>query len=364
MTPLKYKSIKLIAFLYFLYILLTRKDLFNSVFEMFGITISIQFLLIILCLIPILFVSMTYISRLTKEKRYLNNFTIITQYQPPSNIHPAIAGMLIDKNIGKREFFATLFNLIINGNIAIDEKIINGKYKYSLIKNKSFKSSISCDRLISASLFKNKDSVPFERITFQTDLPITFIRDELVKLNYFEDSYCNKYDNKLSDRNILKTKWIESIERASNRFSFLLTKKEKVINQKRVNKDIKIINELFSRDNLKPLKKLKKGFSNDTLLYTKLGAEERVKWLGFKDYLQTAERFRLDEEKVETFSKYLPYAIALGVETEWAKRFENMDINRLEWFRSQKSESIRRHNSQKVYFKHLINFLGQIYVKQ
>jgi hypothetical protein len=68
----------------------------------------------------------------------------------------------------------------------------------------------------------------------------------------------------------------------------------------------------------------------------------------------------LDEEKVETFSKYLPYAVALGVETEWANRFKNMDIDRVEWFRSQKDESIRRHDDHGIKFKHLVRFVGRI----
>lgn len=47
---------------------------------------------------------------------------------------------------------------------------------------------------------------------------------------------------------------------------------------------------------------------------------------GFKHYLSIAERERLDrmhppEDTPELFEKYLPYAVALGVENKWAKRF-------------------------------------------
>ncbi len=47
---------------------------------------------------------------------------------------------------------------------------------------------------------------------------------------------------------------------------------------------------------------------------------------GFKQYLSITERERLDrmtppEDTPEIFEKYLPYAIALGVENRWAKRF-------------------------------------------
>jgi hypothetical protein len=47
---------------------------------------------------------------------------------------------------------------------------------------------------------------------------------------------------------------------------------------------------------------------------------------GFKHYLSVTERERLDrltppKDTPELFERYLPYAIALGVENRWAKRF-------------------------------------------
>src|SRR4029079_11459935 len=47
---------------------------------------------------------------------------------------------------------------------------------------------------------------------------------------------------------------------------------------------------------------------------------------GFKQYLSITERERLDHmapaaDTPEIFEKYLPYAIALGVENRWAERF-------------------------------------------
>jgi len=48
---------------------------------------------------------------------------------------------------------------------------------------------------------------------------------------------------------------------------------------------------------------------------------------GFKLYLSVAEKERLDfhtpEITPEAFERYLPYAIALGVETKWAEKFES-----------------------------------------
>jgi uncharacterized membrane protein len=50
---------------------------------------------------------------------------------------------------------------------------------------------------------------------------------------------------------------------------------------------------------------------------------------GFKQYLSITERERLDrltapQDTPELFEKYLPYAIALGVENRWAERFASV----------------------------------------
>ena len=59
---------------------------------------------------------------------------------------------------------------------------------------------------------------------------------------------------------------------------------------------------------------------------TKEGRAVLDRIAGFKQYLSITERERLDrmtppEDTPELFERYLPYAIALGVENRWAKRF-------------------------------------------
>ena len=59
---------------------------------------------------------------------------------------------------------------------------------------------------------------------------------------------------------------------------------------------------------------------------TKLGAQTVSELKGFKMYLKTAEEVRLNlltppEKTPELFEKLLPYAIALGVENQWGKKF-------------------------------------------
>ncbi|MEO8637330.1 MAG: DUF2207 domain-containing protein [Candidatus Taylorbacteria bacterium] len=58
---------------------------------------------------------------------------------------------------------------------------------------------------------------------------------------------------------------------------------------------------------------------------------------GFKLYLSVAERDRINfhnapTKNPEQFEKFLPYAMALGVEKEWAKVFEGIDLPQPNWY--------------------------------
>lgn len=70
---------------------------------------------------------------------------------------------------------------------------------------------------------------------------------------------------------------------------------------------------------------------------TQKGVEAYEYILGLKEYLQIAERDRINfhnapEKKPEIFEKFLPYAMVLGVEKAWAKEFEGVYTNPPSWY--------------------------------
>jgi len=72
---------------------------------------------------------------------------------------------------------------------------------------------------------------------------------------------------------------------------------------------------------------------------TKKGVEVKEHILGLKLYMSVAEARRLEfhnapEKKPEVFEKLLPYAMALGVEKEWAKQFEGIYNAQPGWYSS------------------------------
>src|SRR5206468_1289950 len=58
------------------------------------------------------------------------------------------------------------------------------------------------------------------------------------------------------------------------------------------------------------------------------GRELLQKTLGFRLYMNTAEKYRQQfAEKAEIFTQLLPYAIVFGVVNRWAKAFEGIDTS-------------------------------------
>ncbi|MCX8067761.1 MAG: DUF2207 domain-containing protein [Anaerolineae bacterium] len=58
---------------------------------------------------------------------------------------------------------------------------------------------------------------------------------------------------------------------------------------------------------------------------TRKGAEEAARWRAFKRYLQEMEKYTDVREAADQFEKYLPYAIAFGVDRTWVRRFARVE---------------------------------------
>jgi uncharacterized membrane protein YgcG len=62
------------------------------------------------------------------------------------------------------------------------------------------------------------------------------------------------------------------------------------------------------------------------------GAEEAAKWLAFKRYMENIEKYTKVEEVKEIFDRYLPYAIAFGLEDSWIRKFAQVDTVPPPWY--------------------------------
>ena len=91
---------------------------------------------------------------------------------------------------------------------------------------------------------------------------------------------------------------------------------------------------------------------------SKKGVLTKEHLLGLKDYLQIAEKDRINfhnapEKKPETFEKLLPFAMVLGVEEAWAKEFKDIYTESPEWYEGTNSFNITNFQSDMMLFKNI-----------
>jgi uncharacterized protein (TIGR04222 family) len=55
---------------------------------------------------------------------------------------------------------------------------------------------------------------------------------------------------------------------------------------------------------------------------TRFGAEEAARWRAFKHYMQNLEKYTQVQEATAQFDRYLPYAIAFGIDRSWIHKFK------------------------------------------
>src|SRR5690606_33206339 len=76
---------------------------------------------------------------------------------------------------------------------------------------------------------------------------------------------------------------------------------------------------------------------------TTSGARTHAWLLGFEEFLGRVEKDRLERlvESPAVFEKFLPYAMAFGVESNWAKAFEGIATEPPDWYRTSDGRAFR-----------------------
>jgi uncharacterized membrane protein len=62
------------------------------------------------------------------------------------------------------------------------------------------------------------------------------------------------------------------------------------------------------------------------------GVRTKVEILGFQEFINRVDADRLQRMPPDTFEKFLPYAMVLGIENRWAKAFQGITQNQPTWY--------------------------------
>ncbi len=249
--------------------------------------------------------------------------SVTVMYEPPKfenqPLTPAEVGTLIDEKLDPRDITSTIVGLAVKGYIQIEETkkegMIFDKTDYYLKKGKNYDSSLN--------LFE----IELMKALFPGALPGTFISD-----------LKNKFYANLP---ILKKALYGELIRKK----YFLSSPEKIVSSYIVAGVIILIfstlafaffvtdlggNSIIAGI-LTGIPVL--AFAKFMPVKTRAGASVYMDILGFEEFMNRAEKDRLERMGDKNlFSKFLPYAIALGVADNWARSFEGIYQDPPNWY--------------------------------
>lgn len=245
--------------------------------------------------------------------------TIIAEYDPPKGVRPTEAGTLLDTKVHPRDISAIFVDFAVRGYLKIVEKeeTTLGIFKsktYTLVKQKEAKDLKPYEKEIFDELFSSGE----EKTLTSVDGGMAHAigrASESVYASMASDGYFKKNPK-------------------SAAYKFFGIALAMGVGGWMVGLSVSI-----AFGSLQPLVAFMSAafvclcFAPFMKAYTDKGIAAKEHVQGFREFLVTAERYRLQwQEREGIFEKFLPYAVAFGVTDKWAKAFEGMNLPQPTWY--------------------------------
>jgi hypothetical protein len=264
---------------------------------------------------------------------------VVVQYDPPAGLGPAEVGTLVDNSPDNRDLMALLVDCAVKGIIRIRETTPAGwfqspKYAFDLLRPaKDWKDISPAAESLLAGMFTMTSgawagmpgvvcSVSSDELAnrFYTHLPGIkgAIFGNLVK----EGHYVERPDHVL-------TRYLVAAPLVGLAVAGILFGLNKVA--WRLPSEL-VIPQVILCGVLTAV--ILAGFSMIMPARTAKGGQARTAILGFQEFLSRVDAHRLSTLPMtpELFERFLPYAMALGVEGRWAKAFEGICKEPPQWY--------------------------------
>jgi uncharacterized membrane protein len=253
---------------------------------------------------------------------------IAVQYAPPVGMTPAEAGTLVDDDAAMRDITATIVDLAVRGYLAIEEKekdhllglYSNKEYVFHMKKKPAEWAGLKSHELtLLAGIFANGAQADVELSSLQNEfykkLPgiKNCIFDALMERGYFQHRPDYVRSGFVAGGAILGVMLFIIGTSLSQKMGMAQAPF--------------LIAALVSAAILI-------GFGWFMPARTVDGAKALAGVLGFEDFLTHVEAGRMDRitQTPETFEKFLPFAMALGVEKKWVGAFQNIYTQPPSWY--------------------------------
>ena len=248
--------------------------------------------------------------------------SIAPRYQPPQSLTPAEVGVLIDDSLDPRDVAATLIDLAVRGFVKLercqpDEEVhfTGHDFAIHLLRPKDEWYSLALhERTVLFHTFYGGQWTKLSSLSLRFYTAVSTVRRQVLQLLQTKRMY-----------------WADPTHALALRLNML-----------GVFLAVAIVIQLvgvFSFASSWLLSLLALGSSAAIVYYfgrsitskTLRGVYAYEQILGFQTFLDSVEADRLQRLEASLFEKWLPYAIALGVEHHWARNFEGVAIAPPEW---------------------------------
>lgn len=244
--------------------------------------------------------------------------------EPPSDLHPAVVGTLIDEQADTHDIIAILVALAHKGYIVMEETRSEGlfgigasrKYIFKRTDKKNdtglsgFESRFMREMFSGGRMERSLDSM---KEKFYRAIPKlkSDLYNELVKEGFMKSS-----------PELVRNAWtiigVLMLGLAGAAFVFLMMLAEE---------SSAAFNFAFL---CVPIGLAVSGIVTTFVgrhmpAKTQRGAEETAKWNAFKTYLANLDSYTSVEAAADRFDQYLPYAVAFGLDRSWVNRFAKID---------------------------------------
>jgi uncharacterized membrane protein len=249
--------------------------------------------------------------------------SVAPQYEPPKGICPAEAGTLVDDTIHPRDITSTIVDLAVRGYIKIEEKVDtflvfhHKDYLFHLLKpREQWGTDLTAhERVMLENIFLEGTETQLSSLKnrFYTVIPV--VRQDIMSS--------------------LKSKGIYMLDpESANGYSIaaavaiaLLVVAVQVLGWMDLFNSIPLlIGSVLISAVIWWL------FARQMTAKTIAGARTRVAVLGFEEFMNRVDADRIKRMPPDTFEKFLPYAMALGVEHHWAQAFDGILKDPPSWY--------------------------------
>src|ERR1039457_3089349 len=251
--------------------------------------------------------------------------SVAPQYEPPKGMTPAEAGTLLDDTIHPRDITSTIVDLAVRGYIKIEEKVDT----FLVFHHKDY-----VFHLLKANTGWGPELAPHERVMLEN----IFVGGTEARLSSLKNRFYTAIPAIRTDiMSALKNKGVYTLDpESANGYSIVAAVAIAIL---AVGVQVLGWVNLFNSIPLVIGSVLVSALiwwlvERQMTAKTVTGARMHIAVLGFQEFMNRVDADRIKRMPPDTFEKFLPYAIALGVEHHWAQAFDGIVKDPPSWYAS------------------------------